>query len=129
MKISKSKIGPRHNIRLPSEFLEHLGLKVNDPVFILLDEKNHTLRVSQFKSTNIYEILITMKDKPGSLAWLASVLYEHHFDIVFTEAHSMVRNKSAWWRAVGTFKSKQDITGLKRDLQKNGATSVTIVHL
>lgn len=129
MKISKSKIGYRQNIQLPAEFLEKLGLKANDNVFVLLDEKNQTIRISQFESTDLYEILITMKDKPGVLAWLATVLYEHHFDIVFTEARSIASNKSGWWRAVGTFKSKKDIAGLKKDLQKTGAISVTIVHL
>ncbi|VVC04062.1 Uncharacterised protein [Candidatus Bilamarchaeum dharawalense] len=129
MKIVKTRIGPNGRLQIPHDYLESLNLKVNDFVFLLLDEQNKSLRVSQFDATDLYEMLITMNDKPGTLAWLATVLYEHHFDLVFTEAHSIVRTKGAWWRVIGTFKGKPTTADLKKDLLKNGATSVTIIHL
>ena len=129
MKIAKAVIGPKGRIMIPREFLAHLGVEENHPLYLLLDENHKSIRVTNFDAHDIYEILITMSDKPGAVAWISTILYEHHFDIIFLEAHSVARNKNAIWKSVGFFKGKYDLANLKKELLKSGATAVTVVKL
>lgn len=129
MKVSKVTVDPRGRILIPREFLDGLCIKENQNLYLLLDEDHKSIRITNFEAHDIYEILITMNDKPGTVAWISTVLYEHHFNIIFIEAHSIATKKNALWRSVGTFKGKCDLSQLKKELLKNGATSVSMVKL
>lgn len=129
MKISKVTVDPRGRVIIPHEFLQTLGAQENQNLYLLLDEDHKSIRLTTFEAHDVYEILITMNDKPGTVAWISTVLYEHHFNMVFLDAYSVAQKKNALWKSVGVFKGKYDLPQLKKELLKNGAISVSFVKL
>ncbi|MFH1521304.1 MAG: AbrB/MazE/SpoVT family DNA-binding domain-containing protein [Candidatus Micrarchaeota archaeon] len=129
MKIEKTKLDSKGRALIPKEFRESINLREGDPIFVSLNEKNRTIILSQYSESDLYQLFITMSDKPGTLAWLASVLFENKFDIIVTESHAVLRTKGAFWRVIGTFKGPHDKQKLKKELLKNGASEVTITKL
>lgn len=129
MKVSKVTVDPRGRITIPKMFLDGLGVQENQNLYLLLDENHKSIRLATFEDHDVYEILITMNDKPGTVAWISTVLYEHHFNIIFLDAYSVAQKKNALWKSIGVFKGKCDLPQLKRELLKNGALSVSFVKL
>jgi len=129
MRIEKTKLDAKGRALIPKEFREVLGLREGDPVFVSLDDKHHSIILTQYEETDLYQIVLHMGDKPGTLAWLATVLFENHFDLIVTESHAVLRTKGAVWRIIGSFKGKSDVQNLKKELLQNGATAITITKL
>ncbi|VVC04060.1 Transcriptional regulator MraZ [Candidatus Bilamarchaeum dharawalense] len=129
MKIEKTNLDSKGRALIPKSFREAIGLRENDPVFVSLDDANNALILSQYSEKNLFQITITMNDKPGTLAWLATVLYENSFDLIVTESHSVLRTKGAVWRVIGAFKEKYDVVKLRKKLLSKGATVVSIKKL
>ena len=122
MKIEKTKLDSKGRVVVPKSFRDNLGLREDDLVFLSLDETNRSIILSQYAEKNIYQILIEMNDKPGTLAKLAIALHKEGVDLITTESHSVLRTKSAIWRVMCALKGKT--SELKKILKKNGALSV-----
>jgi len=128
MKIERTNLDSKGRIVIPKTFRDNLGLSERDNIFISLDEKNRNIIVSQYKEKKIYQIIIEMKDAPGTLFKLAKIMYENKIDLITTESHSVSRTNSALWRILCAM-DKINNSDLKKKLKKAGAKSVLITKI
>jgi len=93
------KLDTRGRLVIPNEFRETLDLKEGDNVLLSLDPNTNTLNISPLYGENEYLIKmeIQFKDKPGSLAKVATKLAELRVDLIMTESKSYERGKKARW--------------------------------
>ena len=93
------RLDTRGRLVIPNEFRESLDLKEGDSVLLSLDTQNNTINISPLYGENEYlvKMEIKFKDKPGSLAKVATKLAELGVDLIMTESKSFERGKKARW--------------------------------
>jgi AbrB family looped-hinge helix DNA binding protein len=113
------KLDTRGRLVIPNEFRETLDLKEGDNVLLSLDPKNNTITINPVYGENSYLIKmeIKFKDKPGSLAKVATKLAELRVDLIMTESKSYERGKKARWDIIADIsKSTLSIQEIKNEL-------------
>src|SRR3989339_545546 len=119
MKVEKTTLDSKGRAVIPKAFREAISLREGDPVFVSLDEKNKSIILSQYSESSVYQLTIGMGDAPGTLAKLATALFENGVDLIATESHSTLRTKGAVWRVLCSMKDKKtDFAKLKKLLMK-----------
>ena len=93
------KLDTRGRLVIPNEFREILDIKEGDNILLSLDPKTNTITISPLYGNDQYlvKMEIKFKDKPGSLAKVASKLAEIRVDLIMTESKSYERGKKARW--------------------------------
>jgi len=124
MKIEKLKLDSKGRIVLPHPYREFLNLGEGDSIFASLDERNTAIILTPYLEKDLFSLDIKMTDAPGTLAKLAKVFVDEKADLVSTESHSLVREKSAVWRVVCKINKKKLKTLIKK-LKSKGAISVS----
>jgi AbrB family looped-hinge helix DNA binding protein len=113
------KLDTRGRLVIPNEFRETLDLKEGDNVLLSLDSKNNTITISPVYGENSYlvKMEIRFKDKPGSLAKVATKLAELKVDLIMTESKSYQRGKKARWDIIADIsKSNLSVPEIKNEL-------------
>ena len=93
------KLDTRGRLVIPNEFREALDLKEGDNVLVSFDSESNTISINPIYGEEEYlvKMEIKFKDKPGSLAKVASKLANMRVDLIMTESKSYERGKKARW--------------------------------
>jgi AbrB family looped-hinge helix DNA binding protein len=130
MKIEKTRLDSKGRAVIPKPFREALGLREGDPVFVSLNERNQAIMITQYSESAVYQLTICMGDAPGTLAKIATILFENGVDLIATESHSTLRTKGAVWRILCTInRKKTNFAKLKKLLLRNGANSLSFARI
>lgn len=123
MKIEKLKLDSKARLVLPQAFREFLNVKEGDFLFASLNEKSAAVILTPYHEKDLFSLDIEMSDAPGTLAKLANILAKEKLDLVSTESHSLIREKSAVWRVVCKL-DKRVLASVIKKLKGQGAISV-----
>jgi AbrB family looped-hinge helix DNA binding protein len=117
------RLDTRGRLVIPNEFRETLDLKEGDNILLSFDAKNNTISISPVYGENSYlvKMEIEFKDKPGSLAKVATKLAELKVDLIMTESKSFERGKKARWDIIADI-SKLTLSAqeIRNDLVNTG---------
>jgi len=96
------RLDTRGRLVIPSEFREALSLKEGDNVLVSFDSEANKISINPIYTEGEYlvKMEINFKDKPGSLAKVASKLADLRVDLITTESKSHNRGKKARWDIV-----------------------------
>jgi len=114
------RLDTRGRLVIPNEFRETLDLKEGDNILLSLDSKTNTLTISPLYGEQEYlvKMEIKFKDKPGSLAKVASKLAELRVDLIMTESKSFERGKKARWDIIADISKLTFIVNLIKNFLK-----------
>ena len=117
------RLDTRGRLVIPNEFRETLDLKEGDNILLSLDSETNTLTISPLYGEQEYlvKMEIKFKDKPGSLAKVASKLADLRVDLIMTESKSYERGKKARWDIIADI-SKLTLSAqeVKNELMNTG---------
>ncbi len=128
MKIEKLKIDTKGRIVLPYAFRSTMGMREGDYVFASMDDSKTSIVLSPFGERQVYRIDFEMSDSPGAFMKILKILADEGVDMVATEAHSLVREKSASGRVFCKLRSKESMK-VASLLRKAGAKKVKSIKI
>ncbi|MEB3780572.1 MAG: ACT domain-containing protein [Desulfurococcales archaeon] len=114
---SLAKVDSKGRITIPQTIRETLDIEPGMFMALIADLERREIIVTPIytKGENIYEVEVTVVDKPGSLAKLTEVLAENNIDIIANRCASIMRREEAsCTMIVDTSESGLTIDDLKR---------------
>ncbi|MCF2142895.1 MAG: ACT domain-containing protein [Candidatus Heimdallarchaeota archaeon] len=118
------RVDNRGRITLTTSLRETLGIAEGMHVMLIGDLEKREIRIIPFADpeAELYEIKITLTDKPGSLAKAASILAENRIDLLSSQSQTLRRGQSAeWFVVVDISKSLTELETIKERIIKAGA--------
>jgi len=118
-----TQIDSRGRVLIPKSIRETLGLQNGMHVMFIADLEKREIKILPFADPNakLLEINVTLTDKPGALAKIASTMAKWGVDLLSTQSRTLQRGKSAEWNTiVDVSNCKLRIEELKQKLVKEG---------
>ncbi|MHA1461505.1 MAG: ACT domain-containing protein [Candidatus Heimdallarchaeota archaeon] len=109
------RVDARGRITMPTSLRETIGIAEGMHVMLIGDLENYEIRILPFADpeADLYELHITLTDKPGSLAEMAAYLAENKVDLLSSQSRTLRRGKSAeWFLIVDISKSRNDLKSI-----------------
>lgn len=109
------RVDARGRITMPTSLRETIGIAEGMHVMLIGDLENYEIRILPFADpeADLYELHITLTDKPGSLAEMAAYLAENKIDLLSSQSRTLRRGKSAeWFLIVDISKSRNDLKSI-----------------
>ena len=106
------RVDTRGRITMPTSLRETIGIAEGMHVMLIGDLEKHEIRVLPFADpeANLYEMHITLTDKIGALAEVATLLVENKIDLLSSQSRTLRRGKSAeWFLIVDISKSSEEL--------------------
>jgi len=96
------RVDARGRLVMPSSIRDALGLREGMYVMLVADLERKDIRIVPFADpeAKLVELQITLRDAPGSLARVATVLANNRVDLLSTESRTLKRGESAEWYAI-----------------------------
>jgi AbrB family looped-hinge helix DNA binding protein len=93
------RVDTRGRITLPLSLRESFGIVEGMHVMLIGDIDKYEIRILPFADpeAELIEIQITMVDKPGSLAEVATILAKHKIDLLTSQSRTLRRGRTAEW--------------------------------
>ncbi|MHA1156151.1 MAG: ACT domain-containing protein [Candidatus Heimdallarchaeota archaeon] len=109
------RVDARGRITMPTSLRETIGIAEGMHVMLIGDLENYEIRILPFADpeADLYELHITLTDKPGSLAEMAAYLAENKVDLLSSQSRTLRRGKPAeWFLIVDISKSRNDLKSI-----------------
>jgi len=96
------RIDSRGRIILPSSIRDSIGLPKGMYAMLIADSDKKEVRITPFADpeAKLIDFRIELKDVPGALAKVATILAEHKVDLLSTESRTLHRGKVAEWSVI-----------------------------
>ncbi|MGQ4875147.1 MAG: AbrB/MazE/SpoVT family DNA-binding domain-containing protein [Promethearchaeia archaeon] len=115
-------IDSRGRIVIPKIVRESLGLEANSQLYLVADSESKTITITPM-GLNIkdpYKFKIVMADAPGSLAKLALTFGNLGISIVYGQAMTLIKGKTALWTLIAPKPENISLEELKERLMNEG---------
>ncbi len=114
------KVDSKGRITIPLSIRNALGIETGMMMLLIGDVDRREIIATPIttKSESIYEIDVTLKDRPGALAAVADTLAKHGVDIVASKCTSIIRGEEGGCTIIADFsRSDVDHEEIRRKLE------------
>lgn len=122
----------RGRLVIPKIVRKSLGLHANSQLMMVSDSDTKTIKITPvgLTLTNPVQYNIKMEDSPGSLGKIATLFGELGISLVYGEAMTQVKDKTALWTVIGPSPDHIDLDRMKAILiERGGALEVNYKKL
>ncbi len=110
-----AKIDSKGRILVPSHIRDILDAKEGTELLLVSDMEKSQVRMIPLSKEKTAALRLLIKDTPGSLARIASMLAEKHVNIITSESRTLVKGKLAEWNLiVDTSECGGDVKEIKK---------------
>lgn len=115
-------IDARGRIVIPKVVRETLGLEPNSQLYLVADAESKTITITPMglNVKNPYKFKIIMEDTPGSLAKIAQTFGNLGISLVYGQAMTLIKNKTALWTLIAPKPENISLDELKEKLISEG---------
>ncbi len=113
-------IDSKNRLLIPSKIRDLLGIREGMALMLIADPETREIKIIPLADAqaNVYQIIITMEDKPGALARVAQVLARYDIDLLSTESRTIRRGDTAVWTIIADLgKQEKMLDKLAEDLR------------
>ncbi len=110
----------KNRLLIPSKIRDLLGIREGMALMLIADPETREIKIIPLADAqaNVYQIIITMEDKPGALARVAQVLARYDIDLLSTESRTIRRGDTAVWTIIADLgKQEKMLDKLAEDLR------------
>ncbi len=123
------RVDARGRITMPTSLRETIGIAEGMHVMLIGDLEKLEVRLLPFADpeADLYELHITLTDKPGSLAEMAAFLAENKIDLLSSQSRTLRRGKSAeWFLIVDMSKSINELKNICDTISASDAAETAV---
>ena len=118
------RVDTRGRITMPATLRDSMGITEGMHIMLIGDLEKYEIRILPFADpeAELFEIHVTLTDRPGALAKIASMFADNGFDLLTSQSRTLRRGRSAeWFSVVDISKSKIDLETLSRKIRNSDA--------